>query len=272
MKLAWDVRGQGQRTLVLLHGFTGSREAWGRAEQLVSPFFRLVRVELPGHGASPLPLAAGSDGFAETIAALVAVLAEVSESPVELLGYSQGARLALGVALAVPERIRRLVMESGSPGLPHPKDRHARRDDDERLAEEILHDGIAAFVARWERLPLFAGLARLPEGEQEAMRARRLSSTSAGLAGALRCLGLGVQPDYSSRLPSFQRPTLLLAGAEDAKFAAIARRMATDLPMARCYVFTGCGHAPHLEAPAEWAREVLSFLQANGKTETWSAA
>ena len=56
-------------------------------------------------------------------------------------------------------------------------------------------------------------------------------------------------------------PTLLLTGALDEKFTGIARKMATELPVVWRHTFPDCGHAPHLEVPEDYVREVLSFLQ-----------
>lgn len=261
MKLAWEVSGNGPQTLMLLHGFTGSRRSWDHVAPTLSEQFRLIRVDLPGHGESPLPTKPGREGFLETLEALAQVLSEVGVESANVLGYSQGARVALAFTVEHPERVERLVLESGNAGLHRRKDRIARRRDDEKLADQIVRGGVEAFVSRWESLPLFAGLRRLPEAVQQALRARRSSATAEGLAGALRCLGVGVQPDYWHELWNLRRPTLLLTGAEDLKYTAIARRMAADLPMVWSHAFAGIGHAPHLECPEDWAREVTSFLQ-----------
>ncbi|HYX90251.1 MAG TPA: 2-succinyl-6-hydroxy-2,4-cyclohexadiene-1-carboxylate synthase, partial [Myxococcaceae bacterium] len=268
---AYDVRGEGREVLVLLHGFTGNRETWSRVEPHLVDRFRLIRVDLPGHGGSPPPAAPGLVGFMETVRALEAILDEAGVARAHVAGYSQGARVALGVAMEAPARIERLVMESGTAGLHRRKDRAERRRADERLADEILTGGVDAFVRRWELLPLFAGLRRLPSADQQAIRTRRSSASAEGLAGALRALGLGVQPDYWTRLWKLRVPTLLLTGAEDTKFTALARRMAAELPIVWSCAFEGVGHAPHLEAPEAWAREVIDFLETPWfETPAWS--
>jgi 2-succinyl-6-hydroxy-2,4-cyclohexadiene-1-carboxylate synthase len=273
MRLAYDVRGQGSDALLLLHGFTGNRETWSRVEPYLLDRFRLVRVDLPGHGGSPLPNLSGPAGFMETVRALENVLDEVGVARAHVAGYSQGARLALALAMEVTARVERLVMESGTAGLHRRKDRAERRRADELLADEILSKGVEHFVRRWELLPLFDGLRRLPPSELQGLRMRRSSATAEGLAGALRTLGLGVQPDYWTRLWKLRVPTLLLTGAEDTKFTALARRMAAELPIVWGHAFEGVGHAPHLEAPEAWAREVIAFLETPWfETPAWSTA
>ncbi|MBF5043960.1 2-succinyl-6-hydroxy-2,4-cyclohexadiene-1-carboxylate synthase [Aggregicoccus sp. 17bor-14] len=259
--LAYETWGEGTRPLLLLHGFTGNRSAFDHLRPLLGPSIRAIAVDLPGHGETPLPTRTGRDGFIETVEALLALVTRLGHPSVDLLGYSQGARLALALAVRAPERFGRLIMESGSPGLHRRQERAERRLADAKLAAFIRTQGVEAFVERWEALPLFDGLRQLPPALQQALRARRGSGNAEGLAGALECLGLGAQPDYWPSLHRQRLPTLLLTGAQDAKFTQIARRMAADLPVVWRHALAGCGHAPHLEAPEVYAREVLSFLQ-----------
>ncbi|MFP2896584.1 2-succinyl-6-hydroxy-2,4-cyclohexadiene-1-carboxylate synthase [Corallococcus sp. 4LFB] len=258
--LAYDTWGEGPHTLLALHGFTGSGASFGHLRPLLGRSVRVVAVDLPGHGRTPLPEKTGRDGFLETVDAIVQ-LARGLGGHVDLLGYSQGARLALGAAVQAPECFGRLIMESGSPGLHRRQERSERREADAKLVDFIRAKGVDAFVERWEALPLFDGLRRLPEPEQAALRERRKACTAQGLAGALETLGLGVQPDYWPSLHRQRLPTLLLTGDQDVKFTTLARRMAAELPVVWRHAFAGVTHAPHLEAPEEYVREVLSFLQ-----------
>jgi 2-succinyl-6-hydroxy-2,4-cyclohexadiene-1-carboxylate synthase len=262
LKMAYETWGEGSSPLVLVHGFTGNRSSFDHLRPLLSEQVRAIAVDLPGHGQTPLPTRTGRDGFLETVDALIEVLDELKVPTANLLGYSQGARFALAAALRRPERFRRLIMESGSPGLHRRMERTERRSKDAELATFIRQKGVDAFVAYWESLPLFAGVRRLPPERQEALRARRVSCTAEGLIGALECLGLGVQPDYWPELQRQRLPTLLLTGALDEKFTQIARRMAAELPVVWRRTFEDCTHAPHLEVPPEeYVREVLSFIQ-----------
>jgi 2-succinyl-6-hydroxy-2,4-cyclohexadiene-1-carboxylate synthase len=260
LSLAHETWGEGDRPLLLLHGFTGNRSSFDHLRPLLGNAVRAIVVDLPGHGETPLPERRGRDGFLATVEALIRLVDRLGLGMVDLLGYSQGARLALALALNAPDRFGRVILESGSPGLHRRQERTERRAADGQLANFIRRKGVDAFVDRWEAIPLFDGLRQLPPEHQNALRARRRSCTVEGLAGALECLGLGVQPDYWPSLHRQRLPTLLLTGARDTKFTRLARRMAAELPVVWGHAFAGCGHAPHLEAPAEYANEVLSFL------------
>lgn len=254
MTLPTRTWGQGPKRALFLHGFTGSRYSFDHLEPLLGDLVRADVVELPGHHQSPAD-------FPDFIAVVDAVAA-VLEGPTTVLGYSQGARVALALAVRHPHLVERLVLESGSPGLHRRHDRAVRRRSDEALASLIEAEGVESFIAYWEQLPLFAGLRALPGDVQARLRERRVGHDPAGLAAALRSMGQGAQPDLWPALPTLRVPTLLLTGAADVKYTRLARRMAAELPLAWRVAFRGVGHAPHLEVPQAWANEVRAFLEA----------
>jgi len=245
--------------LLLIHGFTGNRDAWNHLQPLLGGRYRVLAPDLPGHGESPITADTTFHGAVEQ---LLALLDAKGLERVDVAGYSLGARVALALCLRAPERVGRLVLESGSPGLRRRRDRVDRRRDDGALAEVIERDGLESFVRRWEALPLFDGLHSLPEPLRTGLHERRLAHRPEALAGSLRALSLGAQPSYWARLWTVRAPTLLLTGRRDEKFTGIARAMAAEMPLVWGHVFPGAGHAPHLESPEEWAQEVSSFLSA----------
>ena len=258
MKLPTTTWGHGRIKALFLHGFTGSHETFSHLEPLLGDVLTATCVDLPGHQGAPLPTALGTEAFLETVDSLAALLDE----PTVVVGYSQGARIALGLAVKHPQLISRLILESGSPGLRQRHARARRRSLDDGLAQLILERGVEPFVEKWENHPLFTGLRSLPHAERNALRARRASHTPEGLAGALRTLGQGVQPDYWPALPTMHVPTLLLSGSSDEKYSRLARAMSAELPLAWRVSLRGVGHAPHLEAPSAYAGEVRTFLLA----------
>ena len=120
--------------------------------------------------------------------------------------------------------------------------RTARRADDERRAEELERDGVAAFLDRWLALPLFANLA-----PDDAQLADRLENTAEGLASSLRLAGTGAQQSLWPQLAALPMPVLLVAGGLDTKFATIADQMAALIPRSTVAVVPDAGHVVHLE-------------------------
>jgi 2-succinyl-6-hydroxy-2,4-cyclohexadiene-1-carboxylate synthase len=223
--------------LVLVHGFTQTPGSW-------TP----VAAILAGAAATP-PVPRGRD--------FVTVARGLDQGPATYVGYSQGGRLCLQLALDRPEVVRRLVLVSASPGIADVRERAARRDADERLAREIERDGIDAFLERWLAQPLFATLPRERSGVDE----RRAHNTVEHLTEQLRVLGQGVQPSNWDRLGELSMPVLLIVGSLDAKYVDIAGRMAERIADVRVEVIPGAGHACHLEQPEHVAQLLASFAE-----------
>jgi len=233
-------------TIVLLHGFTQTRQSWRRTVQALPPRYRALVPDLPGHGQS-----AGRTASFDAVTAYVRALAP--DDRFTLVGYSLGGRVALHAALALAPQVERLVLVGASPGIADPAERAARRAADAALADRIEAIGVAAFAAEWGTQPLFAGQ---PPLVRAAANADRLRNSAHGLAAALRGLGTGTMSPLWERLPELTLPVTLLAGERDEKFRAIARRMAERLPDATVRVVPGTGHAAQLEAPAAVAAAI----------------
>ncbi len=179
----------------------------------------------------------------------------------DLVGYSMGGRIALHQALRAKGRVRRLVLESASPGLASEAERRARREADDELAARILHDGIEDFVEQWEAMPLFESQRGLPGQVRRRLGEGRRANVAESLAAALRGLGTGALPSLWPRLDEIDIEVLVLVGEADAKFVEIGRRMVERLPRARLEVVPGAGHTVHLERPDAWLESVCGFLR-----------
>ena len=221
-------------TLVLLHGFTQTRQSWRRTAQALAGRYRAITPDLPGHGqCSERPAS-----FASATAYIRALQPDI------LAGYSMGGRIALNAALTL--KPRRLILVGASPGLQEPSEREQRRRQDDALADRIEQIGIEAFAREWGAQPLFEGQA---ERVRNAAYADRLRNTPHGLAAALRGLGTGVMEPLWDRLPELDLPVTLIVGERDEKFRAIAERMRERLPRAELAIVPGAGHAAQLESP-----------------------
>ncbi|MFQ5398044.1 MAG: 2-succinyl-6-hydroxy-2,4-cyclohexadiene-1-carboxylate synthase [Anaerolineae bacterium] len=271
------VQGHG-RPLVLLHGFTGSSANWEGVTAVLAPHFRLLTIDLLGHGRTsslPDPARYQMEKAAADVTALIQKIltaedaknAERTKTPrsprpqrFNLLGYSMGGRLALYIALRYPHLINALILESASPGLATETERAARRQRDEALANRVERDGVPAFVDFWEKLSLWESQKQLPEAPRLALRRQRLQNNPTGLANSLRGMGTGAQPSLWSRLGELETPVLLLAGELDAKFVGINRQMAAQIPRARLEIVAGAGHTIHLERPQVFDALVGKFL------------
>ncbi len=246
--------------LVLLHGFTGSAAGWAEHAAAFAARHTTVAVDLLGHGRSDAPDDPSRYGIGHAAEDVLGVLDALGIGRASLLGYSMGGRVAIALAIVAPERLDALVLESASPGIRDASSRRERTATDAALAAAIEQDGVGAFVDRWERLPLFASQAALPEQARRELRARRLQNNPAGLANSLRGLGQGAQPDMREHLPAVRAATLLIAGALDPAYCALGEEMRAMIPRARLEIVPDAGHAVHLEQPERFCSLVLDFL------------
>ncbi len=260
--LRWEVRRHGAGTpVLLLHGFTGRGSGWGTHATALARHFRVLVVDLPGHGRSGVPRDPARASVERTADDLATILHLEGNTPAHVIGYSLGARIALRLAVTHPLVLRRLVLESPSPGLANERDRAARRAADDGRAARIERDGIGAFVDAWEREPVFNSHSTLPPTRATRLRAERLRNRPAGLAASLRGAGQGSMEPLHDRLAGITAPTLIIAGAQDRIGRARAEAVAAGIPGARLEVLDGAGHTPHLETPTAFRSLAMTFLQ-----------
>jgi 2-succinyl-6-hydroxy-2,4-cyclohexadiene-1-carboxylate synthase len=235
-------------TVVLLHGFTHTGASWDPVVAALGERYRALAPDIRGHGEA-------WNRAPATLGAVLDDLAAIAPGRFTLVGYSMGGRIALHAALALPERIHRLVLIGASPGLADRAEREARRDADERLADSVEQMTIEEFARRWARTPVLAGQ---PPAVAAAIHADRLRNRPAGLARALRGLGTGALPPLWERLAEVSMPVALVVGERDQKFKAIAAEMAAGLPRVKVQAVPGAGHAVHLEAPVAVAEVIAA--------------
>jgi esterase len=119
--LAAVVRGvglPGAPAVVFLPGAGATAATWDAVACGLVPR-RTVAVDLRGHGASDRP---GRYSVADMAADVAALIPRVAPGAVDLVGHSLGGLVALRVAAAAPELVRRLVLEDV--GMPHPRTPH----------------------------------------------------------------------------------------------------------------------------------------------------
>ena len=172
----------------------------------------------------------------------------------DLVGYSMGARLALGIIALQPTRVRRALLIGVHPGITDEEARRRRVAWEHERARAIERD-YGQFVAEWEKMPLFATQHSVGDDRRAAQRAQRSEHTARGVAWAMRQLGLGAMPAYWSALANSPMPITLATGALDEKFSQLAARA----PGVEHVIIPGSGHNVVLEAP-----DALRKLYGNG--------
>jgi len=232
------VDGPADAPVLVLAGSLGSTtEMWRPQLPALAGRFRVVRVDLRGHGGS-----AATEGpyrMDELAGDVLALLDRLDLPRVHWCGLSLGAMVGMHLASEAPERIGRLALCCTSAHFPDPTVWH------DRIAAVAAHGtaGIAtAVVARWFT-PGWAAEHPDVVADSEAMVA---SISDAGYRGC--CAALAAW-DHRYRLPAITAPTLVVAGADDlaTPVEPHAATIAAGIPGARLEVVPAA-HLANIES------------------------
>lgn len=254
-----ETRGDGF-PLVLLHGFTGDITTWTPFMGCWEKHSTVIAIDIIGHGKTDSPKSVERYKMMSVVDDLHLIFEKLNIHKADIVGYSMGGRLALSFTMKYPHLVRKLILESSSPGLKTEEERFARKIKDEQLANFIEEKGLEAFVDYWENIPLFASQKKLPKDVQTAIREQRRKGSPIGLANSLRGMGTGVQPSWWNELPALKVEGYILTGALDKKFCRIGEEMKRLWNGAILITFEDCGHAIHVEKSEEFGKIVSRFL------------
>lgn len=242
---------------VLLHGFAGAPEAWDAVLDAAPSLRAALRPTLVGHGPHPRVV---PDTFEAVVDELAESIAANGATPVHLVGYSLGARLAIGLLVRRVALVRRATLIGPHPGLQDPAERARRQRDDGEWARCLREQGLDAFVDLWQAQPVLKPAVTTPsERINEQWRWRRAHEAES-LARAIEVMSLGRMPDYWPRLDAIDAPVTVVVGADDDKFRRVADRMVPRLMRGRLAVAPHSGHNPLLDNPA-WLARCLQRLE-----------
>jgi pimeloyl-ACP methyl ester carboxylesterase len=246
--------------LLLVHGLSGCWQNWLENVPHFAASRRVVAVDLPGFGASPIgrePISI--PGYARFLDRLCDVLAIDAAA---VVGNSMGGYVAAELAIASPQRVERLMLVSAA-GITA---EHLRRDQVMAGARVVaaLATRAAARHASLARRPGLRKLAlafvvRHPD-RLSAPLAHELMEGS-GKPGFLPAMEAILAHRISDRLPQIACPTFVLWGAEDRVIPVRdARRFAELIPDVRVEVWPDTGHVAMLERPARFNAVLEAFL------------
>lgn len=247
--------------ILALHGFSGHGADFERLIRRAPAPWNWTCPDLPGHGAGPR---VRQDPAGQCQDFLRAVLDKLPPQCGIALGYSLGGRLLLQALCAGATPPAALILIGTHPGLEDPHERAVRRRQDDAWAELLMEQGMETFLQKWKNQPLLRNQASL----QPPIHLPWADSANADpkqVALILRNLSPGALPPLWHAVPRITCPTLLVAGAEDTKYAALNERLQKSWPTARTAVIPRSGHAPHLENPDGFLEIASAFLDPDRK-------
>jgi pimeloyl-ACP methyl ester carboxylesterase len=250
---------RGGPPVVLIHGFTDNARDWVPLIPELDQSFRLIVVDIRGHGKSSKPECCyGRIDFAYDIRLLLDAL---NIDQADLVGHSLGSIITQTIAEYWPERTRRVVLisSSGGPlaGCAPPAGTPAVKPMDFRAEIQKLKEPIdpdSKFMVEWWSSPTPV--------DAEFLRRQRVDAAAIPLRVWLAVLDQGLAgPELQATLPRLQAPTLLIWGGKDPIFGAPHRcSLQQALPKARVELYPQLGHNPFWEDPEAVAAAINSFL------------
>ncbi|MDZ5472626.1 2-succinyl-6-hydroxy-2,4-cyclohexadiene-1-carboxylate synthase [Bacillus sp. 31A1R] len=254
-----DIIGEGF-PLILLHGFTGNTKTWSPFQEKWGKHSKIIAVDIIGHGGTESPTSVDRYNMMSVVKDLSLLMDMLNIGKADFLGYSMGGRLALSFAMAHPHKVRKLVLESATPGIDTEAERLTRIEQDRKLAEFIIERGMTEFVDYWENIGLFQSQKSLPDHTQARVRTQRLENSIIGLSNSLLGMGTGSQPSRWEQLHLLTNETLLITGSLDKKFCEIAAKMTQKIKNVEWVNIKECGHAIHVEESEKFGTIVSRFL------------
>ena len=242
MTLAHDLHGPEDAPVLVLPCSLGtSRELWDAS--LFAGRYRLLRVDLRGHGASPAP--PGPYSMEELARDALDLLDELGLERVAWCGLSLGGMVGMWLGAHAPGRLERLVLACTSARISAPD---AYRERAALVRERGIEPVADAVVSRW-----FTGLT--PPATRARFRGLLVATPPEGYAGCCEALAAW---DFRGELAAVSVPPLVIAGeADEATPKGDTDLLAERIPGARLVVLPGAGHLANVERPREFADAVL---------------
>lgn len=258
------VSGDGETTVILLHGLGSCVESWTYNISALAQQHRVYAIDLVGSGRSDKPPTSYS--LVDLAKFVQAFMDTLKLERVSLVGNSLGGGIALQFALLFPEQIEKLVLANSLglgkeimfffrlASLPSPSQLfRPSRVSTAFVLKQIVYDS-AVITDDWvEVLYQIGNLPGTPEALQRQLRAN------------IDFWGVRSE-SYSpivNQLTTINTPTLIFWGQQDPVLpVAHAQFAAEQLPNADLQIFDGCGHWTQVERSHEFNTAILKFLQA----------
>jgi 3-oxoadipate enol-lactonase len=254
IRLYYQTAGEGP-PLLLLHGLGSASDDWQLQIPIFAGQFRVVAMDLRGHGHSDKPR--GPYSMRDFASDAVVLLDGLAIPRAHVLGLSLGGMVAQQLALDYPHRVSSLILVNTFPRFDPWEPRLLRR-----IVQRVINFGEGGMEAVAEAVAasLFPRPTQRPLYEETVKRFAR--NDRGGYQASVQAI---LRFNVESRLREVRCPTLIVAGDRDRTVSwrqkvSIARRVAE----ARLAVIHDSGHASPLDQPAHFNRVVLEFL---GKQE-----
>ena len=250
VKVRYSDKGKG-RVIVLLHGFLESLEIWEELSAKLSKRFRVIAIDLPGHGQTPV---IGYNHSMELMAECVkAVMDSIGLRKYIVVGHSMGGYVAMAFAELFPQHVTGLCIFH-STALP---DSEEKKKDRDRVVEIVKKDR-QHYIS--ELIPKLFAEENLALLKKEVSTAKQIAMNTPkeGIVAALK--GMKERPSRELTLKNISCPVLFIIGKKDVLLAWDNLMLLTSLPRSSYnIVLEYAGHMGFYEAPEKTFKAIRKF-------------
>lgn len=252
MTLAFNDQGSGF-PLVFLHAFPLNRSMWTEQENALSSQFRVMTIDLRGHGESDAPLWHYTlDQAADDVCGL---LDHLSIKQAVFVGLSMGGYILFAFYRKYAERVKGMVLADTRAQADTEDGKRARFE----MAQIAYKRGSSAIADIMIPKLLSPGTIQTRPELVQRVRGMIEGNQVSGIAGDL--MAMAQRPDSVPFLQQIHCPTQIIVGELDVPTPpADARLMSESIPNARPAIIPGAGHLSNLEQPDRFNEIVRAFV------------
>ncbi len=248
----FTVRGRGKE-IVLLHGFTESSSIWESFTKDLAKKYRVIRIDLPGHGKSEC---VDSVHSMELMADVVfAVLKKLKTKKCLMVGHSMGGYVTLAFGGKYPGLLRGFGLFHSHCFADTPQEQE-NRNRTIAIVNQDKYSFIAQFIPGLFPLEVHKKFA----GPIEKLIKESSKMPKQGVIAALE--GMKTRNDQSGMLKTTSLPVLFILGLKDSR-APVARlwEMVSSAAYSDAVILRDCGHMGFIEAPKETLAAIRGFAR-----------
>jgi len=249
VRLRFAYQGEpGGEPIIMLHGYSDSWVSYSTVLPLLDKKYRVYILDQRGHGESDRP--AGGYALQKFAEDVLAFMDQMNIKQATIVGHSMGSFVGQHVAVAAPDRVKRLVLAGSATTI-----RNAVVSDLQREVNTLPDPVPEKFVRDFQSSTAFQPLA------DEFMNAVVKESMSLPARVWREVMVAMLSPEAQVELRKIKVPTLILWGDKETIFPRSEQELLlAALPNARLKVYEDTGHAMHWERPERFAKDLQEFM------------
>lgn len=250
---------KGEKCIILLHGYLETMYIWSEFADLFSQQYRVIVIDIPGHGLTDYAPADQSGNRINTMdfcaSVVKGVLDKCNVSKAVIGGHSLGGYIALACCHLYPDTFEKLILFNS-----HPYEDPEEKALDRKREIDIIESGKLSVLASMSIPKMYSSL-NLRDMDEKIRETIELCETHDPMGIVASIKGMQLRPDGSSVLLDGSIPSMVIVGDQDSFMPVpMIEKIRGSFPKVRFEELSACGHNCFVERPYEVLERVLSFL------------